>query len=193
MLDQQGRVVGVVSMKRSDAEGIGLALPINYAFTGPDPMVGFSLPEGSPGFERMLAAASARDKQEVASLAATGQRPGLMGAEVVGPFIKATILWPSTFAPSQQRFRFVLWHKRDRLCSIDGEVATWSKLEREEGKSPLPPQGKLWLERNGFSSNMYATATLLSYSACPLGSLSPGSPVDLEMEGADSEASRIRL
>jgi serine protease Do len=193
MLDQQGRVVGVVSMKRTDAEGISLALPINYAFTSSDAMLAFSLPEGSPGFERMLAVAAASDKQEVASLAATGQRPGLIGAEVAGSFIKATILWPSTFDPRQQRFRFVLWHKRDRLCSIDGDVATWRKVEGEEGKSPLPPQGRLWLERNGFSSNLYATATLLNYSTCPLGSLGPGSTVDLEMEGADSDASRIRL
>ena len=93
MLDQQGRVVGVVSMKCTDAEGVSLALPSNYAFSSPDALLAFSLTEGSPAFERMLTAAAARDKQEVASLASTGQRPGLIGAEVAGPFIKATVLW----------------------------------------------------------------------------------------------------
>src|SRR5262249_7819837 len=34
LLDKLGRVVGIVSLKVQTAEGIGLALPINYAYDG---------------------------------------------------------------------------------------------------------------------------------------------------------------
>jgi serine protease Do len=33
IIDEQGRVVGVVTLKQAQAEGIGLALPINYAYS----------------------------------------------------------------------------------------------------------------------------------------------------------------
>ena len=73
MLDQEGRVVGVVSMKRRDAEGIALARADQLCVHRPRIRYSASsLTEGSPGFERMLAAAATRDKQEVASLATHG-------------------------------------------------------------------------------------------------------------------------
>src|SRR5262245_61456360 len=74
MVDGSGRAVGVVSLKRKDAEGVALVLPINYAFTGADAL----LPEPgpvSPGFQKLLARAEADDAAEVAKLAYTGQRP----------------------------------------------------------------------------------------------------------------------
>jgi len=193
MLDGQGRVVGVVSLKRMDAEGIGLVLPINYAFTGADAMVGAPPGEPSQGFTRMAAAAEALSREEASKLASAGQRPGLVAAAVVGSHIRVVLLWPSAFDPGERNFGFTLWHKRDRLCAIEGEVRGWRKLEGEGSESLLTAQGKAWLERHGFSSDLYATAALLDYSPCSLSGLGPGSAVELEMEGADSDAARIRL
>jgi len=193
MLDDRGRVVGVVSLKRMDAEGIALVLPINYAFTGADALVGAPPGEPSQAFAQIAAAAEALNQQEVSKLAATGQRPGLVAAAVVGTNIRAVVLWPSAFEPGDQRFGFALWNKRERLCSIQGELKTWRKVEGEGGESLLSGQGKAWLERHGFSSDLYAAATLLDYSQCSLSAISPGSTVELEMEGADADASRIRL
>jgi len=193
MLDDRGRVVGVVSLKRVDAEGIALVLPINYAMTGADALVAAPAGEPSPAFARMAQAAEALSQREVSELAATGQRPGLVAASVIGPRIRAVVLWPSAFEPGEQRFGFALWSKRERLCSIQGELKAWRKLEGEGGESLLSGQGKAWLERHGFSSDLYASVTLLDYSPCSLSTVGAGSSVELEMEGADADASRIRL
>jgi serine protease Do len=194
MLDDRGRVVGVVSLKRMDAEGIALVLPINYAFTGQDAALVAAPPGGpSEGFARMAGAAASLNQQEVAKLASTGQRPGLVAAAVAGASIRAVVLWPSAFDPGDQEFAFALWTKKERLCSMQGALKGWRKVEGEGGESLLSGQGKAWLDKHGFSSDLYAAVTLLDYSQCPLGSVGPGSTVDLELEGADSDASRIRL
>jgi len=193
MLDERGRVVGVVTLKRMDAEGIALVLPINYAFTGADALL--AGPPGAPsqGFARMAGAAEALDQQEASRLASTGQRPGLVFAAVVGARIRAVVLWPSAFDPGAQHFEFALWSKGERLCSIASQVTSWRKVEGEDGESVLSGQGKAWLDRHGFSSDLYAAPTLLDYSQCSLASVGAGSAVELELEGADSDASRIRL
>ena len=51
VLNDQGQVVGVVSLKYAEAEGIGLALPINYAWSGGAPL-------GAPSARRVLGRAS---------------------------------------------------------------------------------------------------------------------------------------
>jgi S1-C subfamily serine protease len=192
MLDTGGRAVGVVSMKRSDAEGIALVLPINYAFTGPDALLPRPGP-ASPGFQKLMARAEAQDASEAAKLTSTGQRPGLIAAAVLGHRIQATVLWPSAFDPGHQRFSFALWHKAERLCSMQAEVSAWEKVESEDGGSVLTPQVKGWLERHGFSSDLYVTSAAVDLSQCPLDGVKAGAPVDLELEGADEDAARIRL
>jgi S1-C subfamily serine protease len=192
MLDAEGRAVGVVSLKRSDAEGIALVLPINYAFTGSDALLPRPGP-ASPGFQKLLARAEASDSSEAAKLTSTGQRPGLMAAAVADGRIAVTILWPSPFDPGHQRFSFTLWNRTDRLCSMESEVSSWLKVEGEDGKSVLSPQVKSWLERHGFSSDLYLASAAMDFSQCPLDRIRAGSPVDLELDGADEDAARIRL
>jgi S1-C subfamily serine protease len=191
MLDEHGRVVAVVSLKRKDAEGIGLALPINYAFTGGEAMV--SAPPGKPseGFAMMAGRAREVDEGEARKLAATGQRPGLVGAVVAGGMVQLQIVWPTAFDPGRQTFDFVLWKKRERVCSLRTEVTEWTKVEGEDGTSVLSPQVKGWLERHGFASDLYVAVAMLDYGECPADKLGPG--VELEMEGADSDAARIRF
>ena len=43
LLDRSGRVVGIVTLKMTGGEGIALAVPVNYAFAGPDALL-----EGMP-------------------------------------------------------------------------------------------------------------------------------------------------
>jgi hypothetical protein len=82
--------------------------------------------------------------------------------------------------------------KGDRtICSMDGEVAEWVKLEREDHGSVLTPRVKAWLDRNGFASDMYGGFAALDWAHCATEEL--GTAVDLELEDADPDASRIRF
>ena len=193
-IDAQGRVVGVVSLKRSDAEGIGLVLPINYAFTGGQAMLSSPLPRGSAGFQRMVAVAEAAERDEASALALAGQRPGLVAAQDTGTgHVVATILWPRALDPGQQRFKFALWDRGRRLCSMEAEASVWSKVEGKGGRSVLPPRVKLWLERHGFASDIYAANTTVDMSQCLRNEVTADSELEIELEGADADASRIRL
>jgi S1-C subfamily serine protease len=53
-LDDEGRVIGIVSMKRSDAEGIGMALPIDYLYDEATPLLEPPPSHPTPGFAAML-------------------------------------------------------------------------------------------------------------------------------------------
>ncbi len=191
LLDDRGRVVGVVTLKVTSGEGIGLAVPINYAYGGPAPLVpGHGGPD-TPGFAAMRARADAVSQRAADELAATGQLPGLVGGVVRGDTIIVHIVWPSTSSPAQSSFRFSLVKGETSLCSMDGEVARWEKLERADHSSVLDPRVKSWLERNGFASDLYGGSAVLDWSGCAATEIDGA--VDLELEGADSDASRIRF
>ncbi len=191
LIDDRGRVVGVVTLKMASGEGIGLAVPINYAYGGSNPLVPGHAGSDTPGFAAMRGRADAASEQAADVLAATGQRPGLVGGVVRGDTILAHIVWPSASSPMQRSFRFALMRGDTSLCSMDGEVAQWEKLERDDRSSVLDPRVKSWLERNGFASDLYGGSAVLDWSDCADTELGGG--VDLELEGADADASRIRF
>ncbi|HEY7512651.1 MAG TPA: serine protease [Vicinamibacteria bacterium] len=192
LIDAQGRVVGVVTLKRQDADGIALAVPINYLHTGTTaPLPGVAGPR-SPEFARMAARAEEDSRQLAGELAAVGQRPGLVAAGVVGPVIVARVLWPSAVEPAAQSLRFHLWSGSERICTLEGSVPGWSKVEARDGGSVLPGRVKTWLERNGFASDMYGAQTSLDVQSCPPTPLA-GGRIELELEDADSDASRVVL
>jgi S1-C subfamily serine protease len=191
MLDETGHVVGVVSMKKMDAEGIGLALPINYAYTG----AGALLPapgDASEGFGQRAARAEELDQKDAQKLAATGQRPGIMGVELAGGMIRLQIVWPRASDPGPQTFTLGLMHKEERVCTLQAPVTQWKKVEQEDGGSVLPGQMKSWLDRHGFSSDFYVTAVFVNFDHCSADALNHQGLM-LEMEGADPAASRVRF
>jgi len=195
LLDSRGRVVGVVSLKATGAEGIGLALPINYAFAGPSPLVASPLDAPSPGFDRIRQSADAQDEQMASELRTTGQRPGLMSAgfDLAGGLI-ATVTWPSAFEPFQKQLNFNLLVGGVSVCEIPGTVARWDKLQAENGGSPLPPRTREWLERHGFSSQMWVARFRLDWMNCADRDLgNETGRFELELQGADSDAARIPL
>jgi hypothetical protein len=191
MLDEQGTVVGIVSLKRLDAEGISLALPVNYAFSGASPLLASPLTRESEAFRRMAARADEEDRAESAKLQATGQLPGLIGA-APGPeqMIGAQIAWPSTLDPGSHTFDFDLV-RGTYTCSLRGEVTEWKKAEPREGKSGLNPRVKAWLDGHGFSSDVWVGIAVLHYAECPDQALDSGAV--LEMHGADPGAAKVQF
>ncbi len=191
LLDAQGRVVAVVTMKVKRGEGIGLAVPINYSYSGATPLVPGHPGADSPGFAVMRARADQASQEEAAKLAATGQRPGLVGALATGDAIGAHIVWPSATRPFQTAFKFALVRGEERICSLTGEAGEWQKLETRDRGSVLPPRGKAWLESHGFASDLYHSVATIRFGDCPGDKLD--GPVDLVMEDADEDASRVRF
>jgi hypothetical protein len=192
MVNEAGLVVGVVSLKRLDAEGISFVLPINYAFRGPQAMLASPFDVESEGFRRLADQAEAEESTEVAKLKATGQRPGLMAATPrMDQTIAAEIWWPASLNPGSQSFEFELASGPGPGCSMRAEVSNWLKAQGRESKSVLDPRTKDWLERNGFATDIWIGVAVMSFSQCTEEVL--GATAVLRMHGADDDASEIRF
>jgi hypothetical protein len=193
LIDAHGRVVGVVTLKRMDADGIALAVPINYLHTGDTALLPDITGPRSPEFARMAQRAEDSSRQMAGELAAAGQRPGLVGAGIVGPAIVVRVVWPSATDPGPQNFRFHVWNGPERICTLDASVPGWMKLQTAEGGTVLPSRVKAWLDRNGFASDMYAAQSALDIRTCPATPLNASARIEVELEDADADASRAAL
>lgn len=79
LLDPQGRIVGIVSAKVTDADGLGFALPVNYLFEWPLlPAPG--APPDSDSWNRVLARIDKADQREVEKARDESSRPALVGS-----------------------------------------------------------------------------------------------------------------
>ncbi len=192
LLDERGRVVGIVSLKRADAEGIGMALPINYSYTGDDPMV--SPPASvSSGFQAMVAAASEEESQAARELGSVEMLPLLVAGRVDGGRIVAGILRPGrgTPAPENFSFHFVRAGAAEALCPLSGMVTDWRVLEGSELSQSLSGRGAQWIQKNGLDARLYYGEASIPWTNCRREDL--GGYVSLELEGADPGAARLPL
>ena len=193
LIDAKGRVVAVVSLKHQGAEGIGLALPINYAYapTGdliPAPGEGGA---ASAGFESMLASAGESDREARKELGEIELRP-LVTAASVDQYrrLVVTIVYPSRGPLGYQDFRFKLIAGGLNVCTLSAGVVDWKVVERKELPTGLDARARAWLDNLGFSVNLYQAGVPLMMSQCG-SAVRPGTA--LELEGADPKASRIAL
>ena len=103
----------------------------------------------------------------------------------------AQIIWPSSGPPFEQDFDFTLVKGEESLCTMTGEVSQWTKLESEGDRGVLPARMAAWLEGHGFGTEIYQGVAVIKWDHCPADRL--GGVVDLEMEGADDDANRVRF
>ncbi len=87
--------------------------------------------------------------------------------------------------------RFTLWNGTSRLCSLTGDLDGWSKVVAADGGSVLTPRARTWLEAHGFSSDLYGGIARMKWGDCPDEPLA--GKLELELENADSDASRVRF
>lgn len=192
LLDATGRVVGVVSLKRKDAEGIALALPINYAYSGHEPLVPAPPGDTSTAFEAMLARARQEDEAQAGALAAAGSRPLLAGVYVGGQRqVLARILRPSRHQPSYEEFAFKVWSGRTEVCAMTTSVGEWRPVDVPEATAGSDARVRAWLEKHGLPVQLYQGEAPLRLDLCAREHLRPG--VQLELQGAEPSASRVAL
>jgi S1-C subfamily serine protease len=192
LLDAAGRVVGIVSMKRADAEGIGLVLPINYAFAGGQSLVPAPASVDPAAFEQMVAQAQAADQEAASRLAQQApQGPALMDARVDGDrHLAVLVARMAQYPPRYEDVTFRLWQRGTRLCTVKTQVLKWEPLESAQGaRGGMDARVAAWAQRNGLDRHVYVGVASLSLAECA--SLEAG--MELELEGADGRADRVVL
>jgi serine protease Do len=191
VLDTTGRVVGVLTAKVEGAQGLGLALPINYTYEG-DPAL-LERPEPRPdsaAWQDLLAQVREEDRRAAEDVAMAARRPILVSAmgtprreEIV-----VSVARLSDGAPISESLFFTFRKPGRMLCSVTTSVETW----RKAGRSSLGDDPRLarWLEDKGVSLDVYQGFAALNLRECPLDELS-GS--EMVLEGADEGADRIQV
>jgi serine protease Do len=192
VLDTQGRVVAVVSMKHPQAEGLGLALPINYAY----PAHRSLLPDGptadSPIFQAMLdrvAEEERRQAGEVSDALAGHQQLFLDGGRIdqYGRLV-ARILQPASAPLGPQTVAFKFWNGTVEVCSAKAEVPTWDVVATQEPDERI----KAWLDKHGLALKVYKGEALIAVEQhCGRTAVTRGTV--MELVGAHPEASRAAL
>jgi serine protease Do len=193
LVDDGGRAVGIITLKRTDAEGIGLALPINYAYAAETAMI--PAPAGAPSqFDGMRASAAQADTGAVAEIAAIALKPLLVGAadDRYGRLV-ARIVLPSRTAPTpSQGFSFHFKNGSETICPLTGVVSEWRAIEASEMSGSMGGRTGDWLKRNGLDVRLYAGEAPLVIANCR-GVGRFGSDLVMVLEGADEQASSVRL
>jgi S1-C subfamily serine protease len=193
LVDDGGRVVGVVSLKRTDAEGIGLALPINYAYAPETAMIPAPAGGAPSQFDGMRAGAADADTKEVVALAAIELKPMLVGAadDRYGRLL-ARIVLPSRAPPLPQNFSFHFRNGSQDICPLGGMVTEWHAIPASELSRAVGPRAGEWIQRNGLEAQLYGGEAAIPVGNCRgVGVFGPD--ITLVLEGAREDHASLRL
>jgi S1-C subfamily serine protease len=179
-LDSAGRVVGLVTLKWN-AEGIGMALPIDYLYEASESMLDAPPGHPSPGFSEMLEHAKA-DKEKLAKEKELGIR--LVGARRVPPLrVRAALVTTGSFAPSAS-LEFRLYSGSD-YCRANADVS-WSIASPG---SSFGERAREYMRKEGLGE-VYVGAAIVDFNGCKL---SNWEDVELGLAEGDPSKNRVPL
>jgi S1-C subfamily serine protease len=192
IIDEQGRVVGVVTLKQAQAEGIGLAVPINYAY---GPALAYVNPP-SPA-----AATSAVFRQMLADAGANGglQLPATQGVSIdVLPLLAAVdydeyrrlvvrVLKVQDTAPGYQEVAINVWSSAEKICTLKGDVLKWKEVDPDQAGSGVSTEMLRGLKKLGAVHIFMGEATLATQPC------DPDRLVNLELELVDGNPISNRM
>ena len=200
VIDGQGRVVGVVSLKARGAEGIGLALPINYAYRHE---LGFVNPpstiaESSAVFAQMAdraAEQSGDEKREARGLPGgleAGDKPLLVG----GFFdqYRRMVVRLARIADHEPHFEEIaikVWSQGEVLCTLKGDVSAWKAVDPMAAGSGFNAKSAAVLKQIAQDRSIYLGESPLRWDLCP--QARSRRDIEVELEGASPFANRLGL
>lgn len=166
--DAQGRVVGIVSAKVEGAEGLGFALPINYAYHGTAALL--APPTPAPDRARwsaQLADAARADAAAAAELAAIADRTVLLGLGLDPAFgLVAVVARRGSSTPFDEPITVRVERGGELLCRLPGVAQGWTAVEAAEGEGPSD-RFRAWLERHHLTQGLYRGVGPLEAADCP--------------------------
>ena len=165
VLNDQGQVVGVVSLKHAEAEGIGLALPINYAWSGGTPMIAAPSLAHSDAFATMKAKADEENREVSAAVAEAEALPVLLGGylDQYGRLV-VRIGRLSRGGPAPEVVAVKVMRGVDEVCAQKGDVTEWkAQPSQRAGDSRL--QG--WMEGNQLDRTAFVGEAPVRIDQCP--------------------------
>jgi len=192
VLDARGRAVAIVSIKIMGADGIGMALPVEYARPA---LAGASQPGAAARerFDELRRKAEAEDAAEVARVRTELAHPVLIDAASSGPrsvVLVAMQRWSGR--PGSAALSAEVRHEGQVLCRISATASSWIDLQKQvkEMADPKVERQAAWLLRQGLLADVHAAAAEAELSGCPE-PIPSGARIGLQ--GSESEANWFRM
>lgn len=191
LVDSQGKLVGIVSMKVLGAEGLGLAVPVNYLFDGERalaPELAAAAP--SDGWKAFLSKVDKADEEERKKVADAFKRPGLIFAKAQrNKGAVAILLIRANGTPHAIDASFKIRLDGKEQCQDVRRVGQWEPLDELRETNAGSSRWVRWLRQNGLSKGLYVGVAQLE-ARCFRGDPSGGT---ILLEGADDGAASIAL
>jgi serine protease Do len=181
-LDEEGRIVGIVSMKRDDAEGIGLALPIDYLYEGATPLLEPPTNHPTPGFTAMLKLAGEESKKLEQEREAIGFRLVKAHRKSLTKVVAIVVTMSSSFPKAELDFKL---ESGGNSCRTSAPMA-W---KRSDPTDPFAARIRDWMHDKGLGE-VYVGGAELDFSKC---SERPGPRAELVLCDGDETKNRAEL
>lgn len=193
IVNESGQVVGVMSMMLTNANNIGLALPINYVLDGtrpvwPDAPVGLR----SDGWRALKERVAKEDGLNAAAARDSLSRPSVVRAEWLDEGrLHALVISPHAEG-DQRRMEFKLVRGEEVLCEMfQTKTLKWDRVNL--AGSRLDPQVREWIQTNRIDENVYWGVIEVQFSSCRKAFEPNRLPLALEVESSGAEFKRISL
>jgi S1-C subfamily serine protease len=204
VIDGQGRVVGVVSLKAGGAEGIGLALPINYAYGSELHFVNPPAPAAasSASFTRMVARAKEESGGETRQARVRGGPAEAAGIDTEAPLLVAAyvdqykrlvvrLIRIGDRSPGFEEVSLKVWSGTEAFCTIKGDVSAWTEMDPTRPGSGLESRAAGVLKKMASGRHVYVGESPLRWDLCDRTKMRAG--IEVELEGANPGANRLEL
>jgi serine protease Do len=182
VLDAKGRAVAVVSMIQNQAESIGFAVPLDYAFEGAQPLMPRPGWHPTRGFTAMLAYAEHEDEQTVEE---SRRSTRVVNAFRAGTKRMVAALLTVSEQPPTRSLAFRLEYEGRDVCSVIG-VPKWQQGSVGRG---LSKRTNDWMNRKGIGK-VWAGIAELDVSHCKFRS---DRPIELILCEGDEKLNRTTL
>jgi serine protease Do len=160
LLDSTGAVVGIVTLKRTDADGIAFALPIWYARPPADPAL-------LARWNDFLAKTQEADAAERQRLVARLVRPALVDLKMGRDGLNALFAQSRSERPQPGRMELQI-EQGPEQCQVRGSVERWVALDDVAKDGADMPRRLEWLVHTGEAKSFYFGLAPLDLSACRL-------------------------
>ena len=168
VLDRSGQVVGISAEGIAGAPGSGFVIPVNYLFSGDEPLVARSRngPERTRWSARMARTAAA-EQEEMQALRTSIGSPALTAAQLSAQgSVEVVVVRHGPSPQTVERLTFRLLADGVLLCEPRATIARWQPLSL-----PAPDVGGskflMWLGRHPLWAGWYSGMSLLDLQGCP--------------------------
>jgi serine protease Do len=196
LLDMHGRVVGVVSAKLNNAEGLGFVLPINYAYSGEPHLLQPPLQPkpDEESWRNLLAETASADHKQVRKLETETPRLALLQlSSPRGEGLYGVVAQRSQLEPPAETLTFTFRNAERILCRVNATAEHWQKATGSDpSQAGSESRYMQWLKKNNLEGEVFIGAAPLSLKDCPLEDLRAAG-TEVILEGADDRANRVAL